>query len=164
MLIMRLSRDCRETVARLSRDCRETVARLSRDCRETVARLSRDCRETIARLSRDCRETVARLSRDCRETVARLSRDCRNIVHRSKLTSVERSTFLDIIEPNSTVRIVTSLAIHLFEMVDSLSDGATYTNIIFANVFPKGPHGAIPRNGWPFTSFSTYCMIRMIRM
>ena len=82
--LVRMSRECRTTVARQSCENLATIwrenktKRYSYECRATLARMSRDCRTNLNENmlhSRESRETLSRMSRDCRTTVARLSRD-----------------------------------------------------------------------------------------
>ena len=99
----RLSRDCRrEILANLQCEIFATLVRMSRECRTTVARQScenlatiwrenktkrhsYECRATLARMSRDCRTNLNEnklYSRESRETLSRMSRDCRATVAR----------------------------------------------------------------------------------
>ena len=99
--LVRMSRECRTTVARQScenlatiwrenktkrhsYDSRATLARMSRDCRTNLNENklhSRESRETLSRMSRDCRATVARQSRDMFSKLDRNSRICRKNVY-----------------------------------------------------------------------------------
>ena len=103
--LVRMSRECRTTVARQScenlatiwrenktkrhsYECRATLARMSRDCRTNLNEnklYSRESRETLSRLSCDSRATIARQSRDTFSKLDRNSRICRKNVYSMRL-------------------------------------------------------------------------------
>ena len=89
--LVRMSRECRTTVARQSCENLATIwrenktKRHSYECRATLARMSRDYRTNLNENmlhSRESRETLSRMSRDCRTNVARLSHDSRATIAR----------------------------------------------------------------------------------